>query len=326
MVAHSDHMGVGFTVKDSSDATSVIVELLDEDGSVIATNIGDTDTIRELLNSNPGDGITSPFYLSEGGWSDEYWRLESPVDWAAVDQPTKARVTLNYGNGNEPKIDTVALSESELGFSFAALQTQFIQDRNERQAAEEAAKQAEQDRIARERQAELDRIAREAADARSRAEQEQARERSTLPITPLATAFGSPAFPAGDTVVDSATDEEATDEDGEVAAAVTDNDDNGEVKAAEDVKDSWSLINLLLTIAVAAACIFALIGLAGKKEDRNIGARLLTVVPALGAGAVLLFAEDFSGQMSWVNIWTLLVGALLVVQMIILANTKSQAE
>lgn len=137
-----------------------------------------------------------------------------------------------------------------------------------------------------------------------------------------------PPLPAGNTIIDDgASTDDATEEDsGEVASASTEGDEEGEVKAAESSKDSWSLINLLLTIAVAAASIFALIGLAGKKEDRNIGARLLTVVPALGAGSVLLFVEDFSGQMSWVNIWTLLVGALLVVQMILLANTKVETE
>lgn len=122
--------------------------------------------------------------------------------------------------------------------------------------------------------------------------------------------------------------EQGTDEnEGEVAAAIDKRDENGDVKAAQDSRDQWSIINLLLSIVVAALSVIALFGLAGKtKGERKTVTRLLTLIPVIGAGAVLLFVEDFAAPMGWVNIWTLLIGALLVVQMVLLANTKTQAE
>ena len=195
-------------------------------------------------------------------------------------------------------------------------------------ADEEAARRAEQDRLAREQQAERDRIAQEAA---ARAEQDRpARERAeerVLPITPLATAFGNTALLPGDTVIDDATVETEDTDDGEVAAATSDTREDGDVLAAEDSRESWSLINLILAIAVAGASLLSILGLSGlKKEDRNVGARLLTLIPVAGASAVLYFIEDFSGSMNWVNIWSLLMVALLVVQMILVANARTEKE
>lgn len=119
---------------------------------------------------------------------------------------------------------------------------------------------------------------------------------------------------------------DTTDETGDVAGAATankDSEDKGQVLAAEDAKDSWSLINLLLTIGIGVASIISLLGLLGaNRKDRKLASRLLTIVPAAGAVVALLLIEDFSGSMIWVNIWSLLIGALAVIQMIILGMSK----
>ena len=120
---------------------------------------------------------------------------------------------------------------------------------------------------------------------------------------------------------------DTTDETGDVAGAATvnkDSEDKGQVLATEDAKDSWSLINLLLTIAIGVASIISLLGLLGSsRKDRKLTSRLLTIVPAAGAVVALLLIEDFSGSMIWVNIWSLLIGALAVIQMIILGMSKT---
>ena len=147
---------------------------------------------------------------------------------------------------------------------------------------------------------------------------------TTTPVTPaaiLANLTPTPFIPADNT---DATD---TDDNGAVAGARTNNNgkdsEKGQVLAAEDAKDSWSLINLLLTIGIGAASIISLLGLLGSsRKDRKLASRLLTIVPAAGAVVALLLIEDFSGSMIWVNIWSLLIGALAVIQMIILGMSK----
>lgn len=123
---------------------------------------------------------------------------------------------------------------------------------------------------------------------------------------------------------------DTTNETGDVAGATTvnkDSEDKGRVLAAEDAKDSWSLINLLLTIGIGVASIISLLGLLGSsRKDRKLTSRLLTIVPAAGAVVALLLIEDFSGSMIWVNIWSLLIGALAVIQMIILGMSKTTAN
>ncbi len=82
-------------------------------------------------------------------------------------------------------------------------------------------------------------------------------------------------------------------------------------------------INLLLTIGIGVASIISLLGLLGSsRKDRKLASRLLTIVPAAGAVVALLLIEDFSGSMIWVNTWSLLIGALAVIQMIILGMSK----
>lgn len=141
----------------------------------------------------------------------------------------------------------------------------------------------------------------------------------------LANLTPTPFIPADNT---DATD---TDDNGAVAGARTnnngDNSENGQVLSAEDAKDSWSLVNLLLTIGIGVASIITLLGLLGSnRKDRKLAGRLLTIVPAAGAIIALLLIEDFSGSMIWVNIWSLLIGALAVAQMIILGTSKSSTN
>lgn len=94
---HDDHLGVGFTPRDFTDATLVTVEIFDADNNPITTNTGNSADILALLNSNLPDGMSSPFYIPFGDATDGYWTF-GDANWATV-TPAYAIVTINYGSG-----------------------------------------------------------------------------------------------------------------------------------------------------------------------------------------------------------------------------------
>jgi hypothetical protein len=135
-----------------------------------------------------------------------------------------------------------------------------------------------------------------------------------------------PTFPGPTTGNDD--DTSATDTDSDVLGdSAQDTSKEGSVLASEDSKDHWSLANLLLTVVIWATTLMALVGLFGKdKEERKAAVRAATLVPAVGAAVILYFVEDFSAVMSWVNIWTIPLIVLAIVQVILLTKARSQAE
>lgn len=121
-VPQEDHLSVGFSVNRFKDTSSVKVELLDENGDVVVTNIGDSESMKTLLNGRNGE-ISSPFYFTNELPTDEYWTF-GKVDWTKVATPVSARVTVAYG-GSSVKTAPIDATESELGYTYEALVAQY---------------------------------------------------------------------------------------------------------------------------------------------------------------------------------------------------------
>lgn len=119
LVTHNDHFGIGFRADGFKDATSVVVELRDAEGGVIATNVGNNEAVQSLLNGSLDDGITSPFWVLNQVDSDDWWNFDM-VDWANVSEPATAWVTIYYGD-NEEVSGSVGLTVAEGGLTYAQL-------------------------------------------------------------------------------------------------------------------------------------------------------------------------------------------------------------
>lgn len=96
---------------------------------------------------------------------------------------------------------------------------------------------------------------------------------------------------------------------------------DGEVLAAQDVRDSksWSLVNVLLSILTVILGIVALFG-------RGTARRIVALVAAVAAVVVALLVEDFAAPMGWINLWTILFAAIAAVQVGIVAAGKKPTE
>jgi uncharacterized repeat protein (TIGR02543 family) len=92
----------------------------------------------------------------------------------------------------------------------------------------------------------------------------------------------------------------------------------------------WALLNLILTIATALASILMLIGLIGKKKEEEDGvvvretekhglARVLTLVPGIGAIIAFILTENMNNPMVFTDRWTLLMIIIAFVQLVLVA-------
>ena len=106
-------------------------------------------------------------------------------------------------------------------------------------------------------------------------------------------------------------------------------DAEGEVKAAEDTKASWSLGNLVLTAISTIAGLMALLGVFRKREtDEVTHTALRAVVIMIAAGAVIayLLTNDFAAPMAWFSMWSIAYAVAAIAQISIIANLKGSAE
>ena len=112
--------------------------------------------------------------------------------------------------------------------------------------------------------------------------------------------------------------------------------DQGEVLGVED-KQAWALLNLLLAIGTALASIILVIRyFVGKKEDdeknenakeadkikRHGGLRAFSILVAAGAIIAFILTEDMTLPMIWVDMWTILMVAIAVVQIIVMIAAR----
>jgi hypothetical protein len=120
-VAEEGQLNVGFFIQGFTDANKVTVTLFDIEDNVLALNYGDSAVMMSLLNSNPVDGISSPFYIPNGGTTDGYWVFGNP-EWLELNKPAYAIVTVEstkYGVISSDKINF--LSPGERGYSYEQL-------------------------------------------------------------------------------------------------------------------------------------------------------------------------------------------------------------
>lgn len=116
---HDDHLGVGFSIADFTDATLVEIKIYDADDNLITQNSGDSAMMQALLNSHTGQ-ISSPFYIPFGDLTDGYWNFGN-ANWPTV-LPAYAVITIHYGDGEsvEDQVDFVA-THPDTGISYQDL-------------------------------------------------------------------------------------------------------------------------------------------------------------------------------------------------------------
>ena len=100
----------------------------------------------------------------------------------------------------------------------------------------------------------------------------------------------------------------------------------------------WALLNLILTIATALASILMLIGLIGKKKDEQDGvvvretekhplARVLTLLPGIGAIVAFILTENMRNPMVFTDRWTLVMVIIALVQLVLVVfGAKKEKE
>lgn len=128
-VAKAEELNVGFSVKNlTNNASSVKVSLYDADNNLITENIGNTQVMVDLLNTNSTE-ISSPFWIPTKA-NDEYWNFGTP-DWKNANKPSHAIVTLTYNTDEEVASDKIPfISRDELGNNWEALIASLPEDQN----------------------------------------------------------------------------------------------------------------------------------------------------------------------------------------------------
>jgi len=102
----------------------------------------------------------------------------------------------------------------------------------------------------------------------------------------------------------------------------------GEVLGAQD-SSYWALMNLILAAITALMSIIVLIAWLGKDEkdnNRHSLLRVLTLVPAIGAVIAFFLTEDWTLPMHLVDVWTWLMAAIFVVQIILIVMATRHSE
>ena len=100
----------------------------------------------------------------------------------------------------------------------------------------------------------------------------------------------------------------------------------------------WALLNLILTIVTALSSILMLIGYFGKKKEEEDGvviretekhgfARVMTLVPGIGAIIAFILTENMRNPMVFTDRWTLLMVIIALVQLVlVIIGAKKERE
>ena len=101
---------------------------------------------------------------------------------------------------------------------------------------------------------------------------------------------------------------------------------------------SWALINLLCAIATAILSLILMAGLLGRREEedeesaekteikRRAAARIFSLIPAVGAIVAFIITEDMSNPIVLTDNWTILMAAILLVQVATAVISKKDKE
>lgn len=148
------------------------------------------------------------------------------------------------------------------------------------------------------------------------------------PLTVTTPIIGTTGVPYMNTILNG---QESTETDDPSVLATEDNklknsDKDSDVLADTDSKDGWSVVNVVLAGLTAILSVIALTGIASREDGKRIGARLTTVVIAVGAVVAILFTENFSLPMIWLNWWTILYAMLFVLQAMVKPSSRKDLQ
>ena len=100
---------------------------------------------------------------------------------------------------------------------------------------------------------------------------------------------------------------------------------------------SWALLNLIMTIITGIISAVLLVGIFGKIEEENEEgeeveierkrlARLMSLIPAIGAAIIFIITEDMSNPMVLVDGWTILMAVILLIQAVVAMIAKKSKD
>lgn len=144
-------------------------------------------------------------------------------------------------------------------------------------------------------------------------------------LNPVTPPTGPAAVPAPGPGVPAAGPETVTVADPEIPTAGTDEEANvpaepvsGGILTVEDEQvplmgarqGSWALTNLILAVGTALTALALLLGKGSKR-----GLRLASLIPGIGGAAAFLLTQSLTGRMVATDSWTLLMAAILTIQL-----------
>ncbi len=131
---------------------------------------------------------------------------------------------------------------------------------------------------------------------------------------------------------------------GTMSKVVADIEEEPEIIAAERTPlfggSAWAIVNLILAAATALASLWVFFGLIGRKKDvedgvvtpetqkRQLIARILTLLPAVGGVVAFLLTENMNNPMTLTDRWTIYMAAIAFVQflLVVIGTTKSRSK
>lgn len=110
----------------------------------------------------------------------------------------------------------------------------------------------------------------------------------------------------------------------EVLGLTTGSSEGSVLGVADESDEQWSLVNAAAAIITTFLSLMALAGLRRKtdEEDGRAPLRLFTIIPAAVALVAFFATETLSAPMVWVNMWTWLFGAAVILQIILVAAAR----
>ena len=159
----------------------------------------------------------------------------------------------------------------------------------------------------------------------------------SIEAVPAAPAAGKtdnrrPAAPAADNAAPAAEIENGAAPKAAPAAVIEDS------EAPLAANSAWALINLILTIITGIASAVLLAGYFGKKEDeeeaeengaeteRKGFARLMSLIPAIGATVAFILTENMNNPMVLTDRWTILMAVILMIQALVALMAKKEVK
>ena len=99
---------------------------------------------------------------------------------------------------------------------------------------------------------------------------------------------------------------------------------------------AWALLNLIMAVITGIISAVLLVGYFGREEreeeneedktDRKGFARVMSLIPAVGAAIAFILTENMSNPMIFTDRWTILMAVILLIQAIVAIIAKKSDE